>query len=178
MKRILALGVCLLLCAALFCGCDGARGNDVSVDINAPIHTLDEFKNGDVSCFVTVEKAKEPTATGAESVAETETVTATYTFKGQEAVDLYNLMNRTGWKTVDTADQPTGTYAQMLTLDFYGGRSLENATAYYGTVTISNQDRIIASASPNDLALSMAQAAKGTYDALWSYITEKGEEDE
>ncbi len=176
MKRILAFGVCLLLCAALLCGCDGARGNDVSVDINALIHTLDEFKNGDVSCFVTVEKAKEPTATGAESAAVEETVT--YTFKGQDAVDLYNLMNRAGWKTMEAADQPTGTYAQMLTLDFYAGRSLEDATAYYGTVAISNQDRIIASASPNDLSLSIAQAAAGTYDALWEFITEKGEVDE
>lgn len=175
MKRILAFGVCLLLCAALLCGCDGARGNDVSVDINALIHTLDEFKNGDVSCFVTVEKATEPTATGATTAAPE---TVTYTFKGQEAVDLYNLMNRAEWQSGDVADQPTGTYAQMLTLDFYAGRSLENATAYYGTVTISNQDRIIASASPNDLALSIAQAATGTYDALWSYITENGEVDE
>ena len=175
MKRILALGVCLLLCAALFCGCDGARGNDVSVDINALIHTLDEFPKGDFKCLVTVEKKGQQTATGTDGEKE---VPVTYLFEGQEAVNLYNLMNRTEWETGTVEVHPTGEFQQMVTLDYYSGKSAEDAQAYYGSFTISNRDDVIASPSPISLSMAAAQAAKGTYDALWSYITEKGEADE
>lgn len=173
MKRVLALGVCLLLCAALLCGCDTKPGTDVSVDINAPIHTLDEFKNGDVSCLVTIIPVEDATATGTESQEEKEPTA--YLFEGQEAVDLYNLLDRANWGKAKNDDQLTGTYTGMLTLDFFSGNDLESASAYYGSFSISNQDRVIASASPNDLSLNMAQAAEGTYDKLWAYLTEKEE---
>ena len=175
MKRIVVLGVCLLMAAALLCGCDQKPGNDVSVDLNAPVHTLDEFRHGDVSCLVTITQAKDQTATGAESQEEKEPVA--YLFEGQEAVDLYNLLNRAQWKSVADSVLPTGAYAQMLTLDFFTGHDLDTASAYYGSFSISNLNRVIASASPNDMALNVAQAAAGTYDGLWEYV-EKGIEEE
>ena len=175
MKRIFVLGVCLLMAAALLCGCDQKPGNDVSVDLNAPVHTLDEFRHGDVSCLVTITQAKDQTATGAESQEEKEPVA--YLFEGQEAVDLYNLLNRSQWESVTDKDQPTGTYTQMLTLDFFTGHDLDSARAYYGSFSISNQGRVLASASPNDLSLSMVKTPAGTYDGLWEYV-KKGIEEE
>lgn len=175
MKRFFAFALCVLLCAALLCGCDSQKGGDVSVDINADIHTLDEFKNGDISCEVTVDKVNSTTATGAESAAEEES--ETYVFSGQQAVDLYNLLNRSNWVEATQAERPTGVCVQMVTLDFYSGHDLENARQYFGSFTVSDQNSVIASASPMELSLAVAQAPEGTYEALISYVAEKGEAD-
>ncbi len=172
MKRIVALCVCLLLSVSLLCACDGSTENEVSVDINAPIHVLEDFPKGNVTCLVTVESKGFQTATGADGTA---VEPDTYVFKGQEAVDLYNLMNRSAWVAGEEAARPTGTFEQMLTLDFYSGKSVEDATAYFGSFTISNRDQVLASPSPMTLSVSGAQAVDGTYDVLWKYVTEKGE---
>jgi len=166
MKQIAVACLCLLLCAALLCGCDGQTGGDVSVDINAPVHVLDDFKNGDISCLVTVQRGSDTSET------------SVYELSGQQAVDLYNLLNRANWVEAAKAETPTGAYTQMMTVDFYAGRSFEKATAFFGTFSLSNQERVIASASPSDLSLSMAQAPAGTYEAMRAYVVENGEESE
>lgn len=171
MKRFFAFFVCLLLCVTLCCACDGTTQNEVSVDINAPIHVLDDFPKGDFKCLVTVEKKGQQTATGTDGKQE---VPVTYQFEGQEAVDLYNLMNRTDWENGKMDVHPTGEFQQMLTLDYYSGKTAEDAKAYYGSFTISNRDEVIASASPVSLSMAAAKAPKGTYDVLWKFITEKG----
>ena len=172
MKRMVALCVCLLLSVTLLCACDSSTDNDVSVDINAPIHVLEDFPKGKVTCLVTVESKGFQTATGADGTA---IEPDTYVFKDQEAVNLYNLLNRSAWESAGDAARPTGTFEQMITLDFYSGKSVEDASAYYGSFTISNRDQVLASPSPMTLSVSGAQAPEGTYDALWQYVTEKGE---
>ena len=64
MKKIVALCVCVLLCATLFCACDEKTTEEVSVDLNASVHVLEDFPNGKVTCLVTVEKKGQQTATG------------------------------------------------------------------------------------------------------------------
>lgn len=169
MKRIFTLGVCLLLCVGLLCACDRAGGGEVSVDVNAPVHVLDDFKNGNVSCLVTVTKARDK-----DDASKVEEPVA-YLFDRQEAVDLYNLLNRSKWEPVTPENKPSDGYAQMLTLDFFTGSSLDNARAYYGSFSLSNFDFVISSASPNDLSLSSAIAPAGTYDGILAYMNEKGE---
>lgn len=176
MKRIVAVCLCLLLCGALLCGCDTTRGNEVSVDINAVVHTLDEFPKGDFSCDVVYEEGKEKTTgTAAESSADEEEPVVTH-FTGQTAVDLYNLLNRSAWKPVKEAAEPTGEYTGMLTLDFYTGKSLEHPTAYYGEFTISNQNRVIISLSPQSLSMSVGIAPEDTFSNVWEFIEKNGEE--
>ena len=173
MKRLLVLGVFVLLCVVLVCGCDTQPTDEPAVDINVPTHTLDEFKNGDFSCHVTVETAEEKIATGVKDEKKPEPVT--YEFSGQETVDIYNLLDRANWVKPGEGAQSTGTFTQMLTLDFYAGRSVENAKAYYGSFVLSNQERTMASASPSDLSMTMAMAPPGTYEAVYDYIIEHGE---
>ena len=176
MKRIVAVCLCLLLCGALLCGCDTTQGNEVSVDINAVVHTLDEFPKGDFSCDVMFEEAKEKTTgNAAESSADEKEPVVTH-FTGQAAVNLYNLLNRSAWKSAEGAALPTGVYTGMLTLDFYTGKDLERATAYYGEFTISNQNRVIISPSPQSMSMSMGIAAEDTFSNVWEFIEKNGEE--
>lgn len=177
MKRLLVLGAFVLLCVVPFCVAL-IVADDRAVDVNAPTHKLEDFKNKEIFCHVKVETSQKTTATatGAEST-ETEKKPATviYEFSEQEAVDIYNLLDRANWKNIDDNIPVTGTFTQMLTLDFYAGRSVENAKAYYGSFVISNQDRLMASEAPFDLSIMSVMVPPGTYEAVYDYIIEHGE---
>ncbi len=175
MKRLIVLGAVVLLCVVPFCVALIVAG-DHAVDVNAPTHKLEDFKNKEIFCHVKVETPQKTTATGAEST-ETEKKSASviYEFSGQEAVDIYNLLGRANWMNIDDNVPVTGTFTQMLTLDFYAGRSVENAKAYYGSFVISNQDRLMASKAPFDLSIMSVMTPPGTYEAVYNYIIEHGE---
>lgn len=185
MKRIFTLGVCLLMAAALLCGCDQKPGNDVSVDVNAPIHTLDEFRHGDVSCLVTLKDLTEKPTDTSEKSKENSAGSAVgnemYQLKGQAAVDVYNLMKRGEWidlkqaTATDAESRPAVVNTTLVTLDFYSGRSMENAREYFGTFQFSELDMVFISANPFTTNISAMVMPVGTFDSIMDYVQEKGE---
>ncbi len=173
MKRLFALCVCLLLCATLFCGCN-KKGDDVSVDINAPTHTLEEFPREDFHCRVTLQNI--PIKEGNNG--------ATYRLDGQEAVDLYNLLDREHWLTADEVSatsaensRPPVDAKTLVSMDFYGGKNADNAKQYYGTFQFSETDEIFMSSGPFDTQMSHMFMQVGTCEEVLKFVKEKGTSD-
>ena len=158
MKRILALCVCLILCATLLTACE---------------------EKDDFHCLVTVMDVTKEKDNGKQVV---------YRLDGEKARELFDLMGGEDWvkleQTTATATA-TGTDAtatpapkidMVMTLDFFSGKNLESANEYFGTFQFLDTDTVFVSKDPMDMNLVAQTTPKGTYDKILKFAKENGKD--
>lgn len=167
------LCVCLALCITLLCSCHKKKEPLETFDINAASHTLEEFEDGDFHCSVTLKDLiNETSGESQEDII--------YQVDGQDAVDLYNLMNRGEWIPIKEATgtdidaRPSAVNDSLVTLDFYVGRSMDNADYYCGTFQFSKIEFVFLTANPYALNISLMLMPVGTCQSVLDFVYEKG----
>ena len=158
MKRILALCVCLILCATLLTACE---------------------EKDDFHCLVTVLDVTNGKDNGEEAV---------YQLDGEKARELFDLMGGEDWVKLeqttatatatgtDATAAPATKFDRVMTLDFYTGGSVENAVGYSGTFQFLQDDTVFVSKDPMDMNLVAQTTPKGTYDKILKFAKENGKD--